>query len=156
MQVRKAILYSLVTTTEFDVTESTNTQISPTPSTSKLLPSHPVLSRGDAEICMTLMTRFIEYFTPILFTPAATPHMACTDVFADTWMELVIQPALDNDGVYKPLETLDRMKSIDWNKEGLCPSCVVEKREEWSEEQRTVWRLMDSWLEMTPLRETAP
>ena len=83
--------------------------------------------------------------------------MACTDVFADTWMKLVIQPALDNDGVYKPLETLERMKSIDWDQEGLCPSCVMEKREEWSEEQRTVWKLMDSWLGLTPpLRETAP
>ena len=163
MQVRKAILYSLVTTTEFDVTpESTNaqTQISPTHLSEaqdpKISASSPVLSRGEAEICMTLMTRFIEHFTPILFTPPATLHMACTDVFADTWMKLVIQPALDNDGVYKPLETLDRMKSIDWEKEGLCPSCVVEKREEWSEEQRTVWRLMDGWLELTPIHETAP
>ena len=140
-----------MTTTDFDATESSFSKAQD----SKLLPC-PVLSRGDAEICMTLMTRFIEHFTPILFTPAATPHMACTDVFADTWMQLVIQPALDNDGVYKPLETLERMKSINWNKEGLCPSCVMEKREEWSEEQRTVWRLMDSWLELTPLRETAP
>lgn len=158
MQVRKAILYSLVTTTDFDATESTYTQISPTPSypqDPKLLPC-PVLSPGDAEICTTLMTRFIEHFTPILFTPAVAAHMACTDVFADTWMQLVIQPALNDDGVYKPLETLERMKSIDWAKEGLCPSCVVEKREEWSEEQRTVWRLMDSWLELTPLREAAP
>lgn len=119
-----------------------------------LLPC-PILSRGDAEICMTLMTRLIEHFTPILFTPAATPHIECTDVFADTWMPLIIQPALDNNGVYKPLETLERMKSIDWAKEGLCPSCVVEKREEWSEEQRIVWKLMDSWLEPTPLGETA-
>ena len=155
MQVRKAILYSLVTTTDFDATESTHTEISSKEHDPNLSPS-PVLSRGDTEICMTLMTRFIEHFTPILFTPAATPHMACTDVFADTWMKLVIQPALDNDGVYKPLETLERIKSIDWGKEGLCPSCVVEKREEWSEEQKTVWRLMDSWLEVTHLRETAP
>jgi hypothetical protein len=158
LQVRKAILYSLVTTTDFDATESSNTQTSPTPSEAqdpKLLPC-PVLSRDDAEICMSLMARFIEHFTPILFTPAATPHMACTDVFADTWMKLVIQPALDNDGVYKPLETLERMKNIEWDKEGLCLSCVLEKREEWSEEQRTVWRLMDSWVEFTPPSETAP
>ena len=159
LQVRKAILYSLVTTTDFDATESTyHTQISPTLSKTQdppiLLP-RPVLSQADAEICMTLMTRFIEHFTPILFTPAVAAHMACTDVFADTWMKLVIQPALDNDGVYKPLETLEQIKSIDWVKEGLCSSCVVEKREEWSEEQRTVWRLMDGWLELTPLRETA-
>ena len=117
--------------------------------------SCPILSRGDIEICMTLMTRFIEHFTPILFTPAATPHMACTDVFADTWMPLVIQPALNSHGVYKPLETLERIKSIDWAKEGLCPSCVVEKSEEWSEEQRAVWRLMDNWLELTPHHGTA-
>ncbi|KAF8163790.1 hypothetical protein B0H34DRAFT_781365 [Crassisporium funariophilum] len=128
--VRKAILYSLVTTTEFD---------GPT--------------AGDAETCMALMFRFIEHFTPILFTPAATPHMACTDVFADTWMTLVIQPALNDDGVYKPLETLERMKSIDWGNEGLCSSCVAEKREEWSEEQRNLWRLMDSWLGITHVME---
>ncbi|KAF8801685.1 hypothetical protein BYT27DRAFT_7114369 [Phlegmacium glaucopus] len=178
-RVRKAILYSLVTTTDFDATDSSNTQDSSTPSkadepngnaiitsigvdqaasatVSENFVPYPVLSRSDAEICMTLMTRFIEHFTPILFTPAATPHMECTDVFADTWMSLVIQPALNNDGVYKPLETLERLKSIDWAKEGLCPSCVVEKREEWSEEQRIVWRLMDSWLEPTPLPETTP
>jgi hypothetical protein len=141
-----------VTTTDFDATtESSSSKAQD----SNLLPC-PVLSRDDVEICMTLMTRFIEHFTPILFTPPATPHMECTNVFADTWMQLVIQPALDNDGVYKPLETLERMKSIDWDNEGLCPSCVMEKGEEWSEEQRTVWRLMDSWLELTPLRETVP
>ena len=126
------------------VDQATNTTVS-----ENLLPC-PVLPQEDAEICMTLMTRFIEHFTPILFTPAATPHMACTDVFADSWMRLVIQPALNDNGVYKPLETLERMKSIDWAKEGLCPSCVVEKREEWTEEQRTVWSLMDGWLELTP------
>jgi hypothetical protein len=31
---------------------------------------------------------------------------------------------------------------------------VVEKREEWMEEQRTVWKLMDSWLEPTPLHNS--
>ena len=168
-----------MTTTNFDAMDSAYTQISSSPSkdienepNTTTIPSvgvdqasnaivsenHlscPVLSRGDAEICMTLMTRLIEHFTPILFTPAATPHMECTDVFADTWMPLVIQPALNDDGVYKPLETLERMKSIDWGKEGLCPSCVVEKREEWSEEQRVVWRLMDNWLALTPVSDTA-
>ena len=110
-QVRKAILYSLVTTTDFDATDSAYTQISSAPSESKdpkdepirsvgadqatnanVSKSIPVLSRGDAEICMTLMTRFIEHFTPILFTPAATPHMACTDIFADTWCRLLFNP----------------------------------------------------------------
>jgi len=106
----------------------------------------PVLSKADAETCMSLMTRLISHFTPILFTPGATPHMECTDVFADTWMSLVIQPAIENDGVYKPLETLQRMKEIDWANYGLCASCVVEKKEEWTDEQRRVWELMDGWI----------
>lgn len=92
------------------------------------------------------MTSLIDYFTPILFTPPATPHMACTDVFADTWMPLVIQPAIENDGVYKPLETLEEMKDIDWTKHGLCESCVREKYEEWTEEQGNIWLAMDKWL----------
>lgn len=106
----------------------------------------PVLSKADAETCMSLMTRLISHFTPILFTPGATPHMECTDVFADTWMSLVIQPAIEDDGVYKPLETLQRMKEIDWASYGLCASCVVEKKEEWTDEQRRVWELMDGWI----------
>ncbi|KDR69271.1 hypothetical protein GALMADRAFT_215272 [Galerina marginata CBS 339.88] len=186
LSVRKAILYSLVSTTDFDVSgsnsgdndpqyadtleilngastprddqperqpnvplmiEITGTETIPDTST----PSEPslprkVLSPADAEICMTLMTRLISHFTPILFTPAATPHMACTDVFAETWMPLVIQPAIENDGVYKPLETLQRMKKIDWAELGLCALCVEDKRAEWAEEQSNIWNLMDSWL----------
>lgn len=92
------------------------------------------------------MTELINHFTPILFTPAATPHMACTDVFADVWMPLVIQPALEDDGVYKPLETLERIRNVDWRKHGLCEDCVKEKREEWREEQENIWKLMDGWL----------
>jgi hypothetical protein len=94
------------------------------------------------------MTNIIEYFTPILFTPPATPHMACTDVFAETWMTLVIQPALESDAVYKPLETLERMKSVDWAEKGLCPACVREKREEWTVEQEVIWKRVDGWLEI--------
>jgi hypothetical protein len=97
------------------------------------------------------MAHLIDYFTPLLFTPAATPHMACTDVFADKWMPLVIQPALEDDGVYKPLETLEQMRGVDWAKEGLCESCVREKLEEWREEQRKVWRLIDEWLRLGAL-----
>ncbi|KAF5328607.1 hypothetical protein D9619_011574 [Psilocybe cf. subviscida] len=145
---RKAILYSLVTMTEFTIAEEGSDPASSTPDTQK--PSgdstEPALSREDAVVCTELMTRLIEHFTPILFTPAATPHMECTDVFAETWMPLVIQPAIETDGVYKPLESLQRMKEIDWAKYGLCASCVVEKREEWEGEQRIVWDLMDTWL----------
>ncbi|CAA7271150.1 unnamed protein product [Cyclocybe aegerita] len=198
--IRKAILYSLVTTTDFDVSDTTPnadavpsvdpqseiqnsisgstgvpTHASTGPNSDSIAPSvgasefssiadvaipentatpapagairrTALLSPADAETCMTLMTRLIEHFTPILFTPAATPHMACTDVFADTWMPLVIEPALADDGVYKPLETLERMKGIDWAKRGLCAECVLEKQEEWTEEQRVVWKHMDQWL----------
>jgi hypothetical protein len=92
------------------------------------------------------MNQLIDHFTPILFTPATTPHMACTDVFADKWMTLVIQPSLDCGGVYKPLETLQKMAEIDWAKEGLCIACVEEKKAEWKLEQERVWKNMDKWL----------
>ncbi|KAF8902802.1 hypothetical protein CPB84DRAFT_1775476 [Gymnopilus junonius] len=175
--VRKAILYSLVSTTEFDVsgsisgdmdpqrevtltasngetsagrqedpTDSIVDRTEPPASPQTALPLR-ALSPANIETCMALMNHLIAHFTPILFTPAATPHMACTDVFAETWMPLVIQPALEDDGVYKPLETLQRMKEIDWAHHGLCQSCIVGKREEWTDEQRTVWNLMDTWLE---------
>lgn len=104
------------------------------------------LPGADIQLCKSLMTQIIDYFTPILFTPAATPHMTCTDVFADTWMPLVISPAIENDGVYKPIETLERMKQIDWASHGLCGACVAEKYEEWSEEQENVWALVEKLL----------
>jgi hypothetical protein len=58
-------------------------------------------------------------------------------------MSLVIQPGLDNDAVYKPLETLQGMKDTDWAKEGLCQSCVKDKHQEWTEEQENIWNSMD-------------
>jgi hypothetical protein len=97
---------------------------------------------------MRLMTHLIEHFTPTLFTPPATSHMACTDVFADLWMNLVIQPAIHDDGVYKPLETLERIKCIDWAAAGLCSPCAVEKNEEWTGEQELIWNLIDQWLDL--------
>lgn len=107
-----------------------------------------VLSPLDSQRCMRLMTHFIEHFSPILFTAPATPHMACTDVFASTWMKLVIQPAIDSEGVYKPLETLEFIKNVDWANAGLCGACILEKNTEWTEEQETIWRLMDQWLDL--------
>lgn len=76
--------------------------------------------------------------------------MACTDVFADRWMSLVIQPAIGNSSVYKPLEMLEQIKQIDWLVEGLCAACVREKRKEWTQEQEDVWEKMDSWLILSP------
>jgi len=168
-QVRKVVLYSLMTTTDFDFPEAGTSAMDPQNSScgldsaSRVNSAHEQmsdstvghceagtiggnLSQKDAQLCMTLMMCIIDHFTPMLFTPAATPHMECTDVFAETWMPLVIQPALQDDGVYKPLETLERIKAIDWAAHGLCASCIVEKREEWTQQQRTVWRMMDGWL----------
>jgi len=108
------------------------------------------LMKADVQLCERLMERVIDHFTPILFTPATTSHMACTDVFADTWMNLVISPALEDQGVYKPIETLERIKQIEWAQYGLCADCVIEKREEWTGEQENVWALIEKWLEGEP------
>ena len=104
------------------------------------------LSLEVTQICAMLLSRIIEHFSPILFTPAVTLHMQCTDVFAETWGSMVILPAIKDDGVYKPLETLGKLKDIDWAQHGLCATCVVEKRKEWSNEQTNVWNLMEVWL----------
>ncbi|KAG6865149.1 hypothetical protein C0991_004831 [Blastosporella zonata] len=121
--MRKALYYHFVTSPEspFDASsETASPEASPAPETLSAVAHPRPLSPADAKLCTQLMERLIDYFTPVLFTPPATPHMACTDVFADTWMSLVIQPAIEDDGVYKPLETLERIKSIDWAKAGLC------------------------------------
>ncbi|OJA14272.1 hypothetical protein AZE42_08832 [Rhizopogon vesiculosus] len=146
--IRKGIYYSLVTTSEFepeaDILDPENSN-STNGSPGSLEPRH-VLPPADVERCRSLMNGIVEHFTPILFTPPATLHMACTDVFADRWMSLVIQPAISNSGVYKPLEMLEQIKQIDWAAEGLCAACVREKREEWTQEQEDVWKKMDLWL----------
>ncbi|KAJ7170786.1 hypothetical protein C8R43DRAFT_1085290 [Mycena crocata] len=176
--IQKGLLYSLVTSTNFDTEDASsdgdlapralsdcgpekahvqgNTdpllkgpEVRPQLATVADSPSGPhkyVLAPLDSQRCLRLMTQFIEHFSPILFTPPATPHMACTDVFADTWMQLVIQPAIDDEGVYKPLETLERIKRVDWAQVGLCSACVLEKNTEWTEEQQTLWGLMDQWI----------
>ena len=45
--------------------------------------------------------------------------MAYTDLLAGTWMARVIAPTLEDGGVYKPLETLERMKGVAWKQEGV-------------------------------------
>jgi hypothetical protein len=59
---------------------------------------------------------------------------------------MVILPAIKDSEVYKPLETLGRLKQIDWAQHGLCVSCVEEKRKEWTDEQMSVWDSMENWL----------
>jgi len=158
LPIRKGVLYSLVTTSNFDTEggEIDTLVVIQQPSPIKDLDSWSVmrssadnhtLSSADAERCRRLMTGIVDHFTPILFTPATTSHMACTDVFADMWMSLVIQPALETDGVYKPLETLQHIIDIDWGKLGLCSSCVIEKRAEWMREQEETWKKADGWID---------
>lgn len=175
LQVRKAVFYSLVTTTNFDVLDDA---IGPgSLDAAKIIPTKvggefssaepatfqppeparasqndnkdPPLSPEVTETCRILLSRIIEHFTPILFTPPATPHMECTDVFAETWGSLVILPAIEDNGVYKPLEMLATLKDMDWARLGLCPSCVEEKRKEWTEEQMNIWTLMEDWLRVS-------
>lgn len=61
-------------------------------------------------------------------------------------MPLVISPALGNNGLCKPLETLQAIIELDWKEHGLCEECVQSKREEWKGEQKEVWDRLDSWL----------
>ncbi|KAL0946357.1 hypothetical protein HGRIS_012590 [Hohenbuehelia grisea] len=155
--VRKRLLYGLVATEHFESHASgvpqpglvLDANISSELSSAQAKIVAHRLTSDHVQQCSDVMERLINHFTPILFTPAATPHMACTDVFADTWMSLVIQPALEDSGVCKPLETLERMKNMDWAEHGLCSACVREKREEWSEEQAQVWKLLDDWMSTT-------
>ncbi|KAI8982947.1 hypothetical protein BD414DRAFT_464037 [Trametes punicea] len=109
-------------------------------------PQRPALSPELSARCDALLEQLVSHFTPILFTVATANHMACTDVFAEKWMPLVIQPALDDNGLCRPLETLERIIAIDWAAEGVCADCVRDKTEEWRGEQRDVWERMDDWL----------
>ncbi|KAG0701691.1 hypothetical protein DFH29DRAFT_805965 [Suillus ampliporus] len=147
--IRKGIYYSLVTTSEFELEADDldpGNSIEPNGSSGSSSTPRYILPPTDVERCRNLMTGIVEHFTPILFTPPATPHMACTDVFADRWMSLVIQPAISNSGVCQPLEMLEQIKQIDWATEGLCAACVREKTQEWTQEQKDLWEKMDSWL----------
>ncbi|KAI0353228.1 hypothetical protein OH77DRAFT_1407452 [Trametes cingulata] len=133
--IRKALYYSIATHSH-DADES-----SPSPPSPAFKLSPALSARCDA-----LLSSLIAHFTPVLFTVATAGHMACTDVFAEKWMPLVIQPALDDNGLCRPLETLERIIGIDWAAEGVCAECVREKRAEWRAEQGEVWARMDGWL----------
>ncbi|KAL1721962.1 hypothetical protein EV715DRAFT_270826 [Schizophyllum commune] len=128
--IRKGLLYSLLHSDHFHTTGDAS------------------IAPADKAVLDRLLASMVDHFTPTLFTPAATPHRACTDVLADTWMDLVISPALMDGGVGRPLETLERMKNVPWAEKGLCAECVQEKAQEWTEEQENVWNLMDVWLDL--------
>ncbi|KAI9065077.1 hypothetical protein FKP32DRAFT_1665636 [Trametes sanguinea] len=134
--IRKALYYSIATHSHDHDSDAAG------PSA----PRRPTLSPELSARCDSLLEKLISHFTPILFTVATAGHMTCTDVLAEKWMPLVIQPALDDNGLCRPLETLERIISIDWAAEGLCTDCVRDKAEEWRGEQKAVWERMDEWL----------
>ena len=92
------------------------------------------------------MPRLIDQFSPVIFTPPPTSHMECTDIVADRWMALVITPALENGASGKPLEFLETMKGLDWEKEGVCKACSDDKKDEWTEEQQKIWEFLDGCI----------
>ncbi|KAF9048360.1 hypothetical protein BDZ89DRAFT_760359 [Hymenopellis radicata] len=130
-EIRKRLWYHVVTTREFHDDENESSTL-------------PVELRTR---CTNLLDSLISHFTALLFTPPATSHMGCTDVFAESWMTVVISPSLESHGVYRPLESLDMMKKIDWGSMGVCQSCVADKHEEWNEEADVVWKLLGEWLQ---------
>ncbi|KAH0826871.1 hypothetical protein J3R83DRAFT_4410 [Lanmaoa asiatica] len=141
--IQKGIYYGLMTTTDFEPDSDAAAQ------DKNSVPSKTTaLTPTDVERCRNLMNGVVEHFTPVLFEPPVTPHMACTNLLADKWFPLVIQSAIAGDSVYKPLEALEQIKRINWAAEGLCTACVREKREEWTDEQKDVWEKMDAWLKL--------
>ncbi|KAI0085916.1 hypothetical protein BDY19DRAFT_996349 [Irpex rosettiformis] len=128
--LRKRLLYTVSTTSHFDSGPS----------------SHPSLSTSTTTLLASLQDNLISHFTPILFTVATASHMACTDVFAEKWMPLVIGPALETSGLCRPVETLRGIQEIEWEKEGVCEECCKEKREEWEGEIRVIWEKVDGWI----------
>lgn len=148
--IQKALFYTLATHANLDHDEPEEYALLGTSAQGAPTNANPLsrfnLSPTLTTRCQVLLDDLIAHFTPILFTVATAGHMACTDVFAEKWMPLVITPALANNGLCHPLETLQTIMDLDWAAEELCEECVREKRAEWRDEQRTVWERMDGWL----------
>lgn len=140
----------MVTTMDFDVEESAKEELPKDD-----LRSLPSIQHGLHRICIQLMNRIMDHFAPILFTVPTSSHMECTGVFADQWMNMAIQPALEDSGVYKPLETLNKIQKVDWRSLGLCDACCEEKRREWEDEADDIWSRMVSWAELDELFATS-
>lgn len=129
-QIRKRLLYTVATISHFEEGPS----------------SHPSLPTNVTNLCASIQEQLIAHFTPILFTVATASHMTCTDVFAEQWMSLVIGPALESSGLCRPVETLRRIQTVQWESHGLCETCCAEKREEWEDEIKVIWRKIDEWI----------
>jgi hypothetical protein len=137
---------------DFDVEESTNDHLPPRDTHAVVPATRPDLHR----LCVQFMVRIMDHFAPILFTVPTSSHMECTGVFGDHWMNAAIQPAFDNSGIYKPLETLKKIQDIDWRSLGLCDACSEEKKKEWEDEADDIWSRMKTWAGLDKLFATPP
>ncbi|KAI0063409.1 hypothetical protein BV25DRAFT_1854453 [Artomyces pyxidatus] len=144
-ETKKALLYSVSTSTNFDPAGSHDPAGAEPHDTSHPSP-HPALTPRTLRICHRLLASIIEDFTPVLFTVGAAGHMECTDVLADHWMTAVISPALADGGVGRPLEELARISEKNWSQEGVCDACVIAKRKEWDEVAGGVWESVSKWV----------
>jgi hypothetical protein len=147
LQTKKALLYNVATSTNFDPRGEYNPSDPENHDGLGEGAPHPALSPRTLRICHRLLASLIEDFTPVLFTVCAASHMACTDVIADHWMTDVITPALADGGVGRPLETLARITSLSWEDMGVCDECVGSKKVEWSETAQGVWEKVGRWVE---------
>ncbi|KAH9063521.1 hypothetical protein EDB87DRAFT_1673568 [Lactarius vividus] len=148
LETRKALLYSVATSTNFDP----KSQYDPSGPDSHDDASgagapHPALSPRTLRICHRLLSSLIADFTPVLFTVGAASHMQCTDALADYWMSDVITPALADGGVGHPLETLTRIASQSWKERGVCEECVESKKVEWGDTAKDIWEKIGGWVE---------
>ncbi|KAI0005948.1 hypothetical protein BJV74DRAFT_984655 [Russula compacta] len=147
LETKKALLYSVATSTNFDPRGEYDPSGSESHGTSSEGAPHPALSPRTLHICHRLLASIIADFTPVLFTICAASHMGCTDAIADRWMVDVISPALADGGVGRPLETLARIASLPWNETGVCNECVESKKAEWDETAKDVWEKVGQWVE---------
>lgn len=53
-----------------------------------------------------------------------------------------------NGDVLRSSKALERIRRVEWEKEGICSECVESKRREWEDEAWKIWREMGEWLEL--------
>ncbi|KAI0306656.1 hypothetical protein B0F90DRAFT_1814510 [Multifurca ochricompacta] len=147
LETKKALVYSVATSTNFDPKGEYDTSDSHIYDASDIGAPHPALSPRTIRICHRLLALLIADFTPVLFTVGAASHMACTDIIADRWMTDVITPALADGGVGRPLETLARIASRSWQEEGVCVECVESKKLEWDKGAKDIWEKVGCWVQ---------
>ena len=64
-------------------------------------------------------------------------------------MDQAVTPALADGGTYKVIDTLRRLRDIEWAEFGVCEECCVAKREEWNGEILQVWEDLEKRLSLS-------